>query len=168
MIFWWNFPVRAVYKLKLTFWAVPILVLLTFCANRSVLNDSLANNLRGFRCMIISVFELPPSEFWSKCVSWKWNLKIVNRIEFYLGVSVRHMLAFAAQCSNNIAERRKRGVYLSRFYEALSSCARFFDTLRTGKIDKIQAGLHFLSVSRVFAGDEKDKNWKLLKFLSEI
>ena len=90
--------------MKLTFWAVPILVVLTFCAKRSVLYDSFAYSFRGFTCMIISVFELPPSEFWSKCVSLKHNLEGIYADGPHLRVSVWDVLAFAAQCSNHIAE----------------------------------------------------------------
>ena len=52
-----------------TFWAVPMLVLLTFWANRSVLSDSLAKSFRGLRCVIIKVFALPPREFCNKWVN---------------------------------------------------------------------------------------------------
>ena len=68
------------------------------------------------------------------------------------------MLAFAAQCSNHIAERRERAVDLFRLFEALSGRAGFFDALGTGKIDQVQARFDFLAVARVFARNEKDEN----------
>jgi hypothetical protein len=68
------------------------------------------------------------------------------------------VFAFAAQCSNHVAERRERAIDLFRFFETLPGRAGFFHALRTGQIDQIQTGLHFLAVARVLARNEQDED----------
>lgn len=68
------------------------------------------------------------------------------------------MLALAAQCSNAIAKRRERTVDFLGFFKSLASGSRFFDALRTGQIDQIEAGLDFHSVASVFTGNVENED----------